>query len=142
MKRSIYPSESAIQYAIVEWSHTVKVSSYRLSDFLIKISNEGKRGWFTGKKMKKEGLKKGVSDLFLALPIKVKTTFHIDNSEDIICESIHKPGLWMEIKSKKGKPSVYQMEWLALMEIQGYSAGLIFSVDEGILAIKNYLGMK
>lgn len=125
MIRRIDPTESQIQCAIIDWAHTVKVSSYRLSDFLIKISNEGKRGFFTAKKMKKEGLKKGVSDLFLAFPIR---------GNAVIC------GLWLEIKSKKGRLSIPQMEWITLMQIVGYQGEIVFSVDEGIQAIKDYLG--
>jgi hypothetical protein len=141
MKRSIYPSESAIQQAIVEWAKHINVRSYKLSDFLIKIPNEGKRSFKNGKIMKKEGLRKGVSDLFLALPIREKPTRTISISSGG-CISIIKPGLWLEIKSKKGKLSIAQMEWITLMALMGYEATCVYSVDEGIQAIKVYLGMK
>ena len=137
--RRIYPTEHHIQAAIVELANTInspfiylnKKGKFgeerrKLSDFLIKQANEGKRSWITGKKMKKEGLKKGVSDLFLAIPVSRKN----------LC------GLWMEVKSKKGKVSDSQQRWGNLMKMIGYWFVDIYTVDEGIQAIKDYLGMR
>jgi len=131
--RIVNPTEHQIQCAIVEWANIVD-SPYvhstkdlihkKIGDFLIKNANEGKRSWAQGKKMKKEGLKKGVSDLFLAIP------------------ASNSAGLWIEVKTIKGKISESQEEWLRLMNFAGYGTALIRSVDEGIKTIKNYLGIK
>lgn len=133
--RRLEPTESQIQMAIVEWANCID-SPYitlgfdwfpkKLGELLIKIPNEGKRSWFLCKKMKKEGMKKGVSDLFLAVP---------NNKKGF-------GGLWIEVKSLNGKISKDQENWLYFMNSLGYEGKIVRSVDEGIQAIKDYLGMK
>ena len=135
MIRKIEPSERQIQCAIVEWANNtmMKRGKLKIGSFLLKIPNEGKRSLAYGARMKKEGMKKGVSDLFLACPIPrmgYQVDFYI------------KCGLWLEIKSNKGKLSMEQIEWITLMNIAGYEARCVDSVDEGIQAIKDYLGIK
>lgn len=140
MIRKIDPSEHQIQCAIVEWSTKVFVDhpsggKVLLRPYLIKIPNEGKRSWAHGKKMKAEGLTRGVSDLFLAIPRR---------KQSLISASVYieKCGLWLEIKKKGKKPSPEQCEFLYAMREIGYHADWKDTVDEGIQAIKDYLGMK
>jgi VRR-NUC domain-containing protein len=130
---SINPTESQIQCAIVEWANNniIPHTKHKVGKFLVKFTNEGKRSWILGKKMKKEGLKKGVSDLFFAFPTYCYNYFEYKDF-----------GLWIEVKSKKGKLSKEQKEWIELMIIVGYKAVVVYSVEEGIQAIKDYLGMK
>lgn len=136
--RRIEPTEHQIQSCIIEWSSKINIRGvYKLSDFLIKNCNEGKRSLSTGRKMKKEGLRKGVSDLFLSIPVK---KFKISDGTGFDKEYFG--GLWLEIKSKKGLLSIPQLEWITLMSISGYDAHCIYTVDEGIQAIKDYLGMR
>ena len=97
-----------------------------LSRFFVKITNEGKRSYGHIKYLKKEGFNKGVSDSLLAYPICNKG----------------KIGLWMEAKSKGGKLTKEQEDWINLMRWIGFDAVVYRSVDEGIQAIKDYLGMK
>ena len=123
--RRIEPTESAIQCAIVEWANHIKIfDGFTIGNFLLKNCNEGKRSWIDAKIKKKEGLKKGVSDLFLAFP---KKEYH---------------GLWIEVKSHKGKMILEQIDWFNLMNFVGYETKLVYGVDSGIQAIKDYLGMK
>jgi VRR-NUC domain-containing protein len=104
-----------------------------LGDFLISIPNGGYRHKSEAVRLKKEGLKKGVCDLFLAIP----------SYDGIKTEMNIRRGLWIEVKSKKGKLSNYQKEWIKLMrQYCGYSVSVVRSVDEGIQAIKDYLGMR
>lgn len=129
MKRSIYPSESAIQQAIVEWANNTKISvgginGFKIGDFLLAIPNGGYRNKYEALKLKNEGVKAGASDLFLAIPISPWC------------------GLWGETKSLKGKLSALQREWFGLMEIAGYRVSVFHSIDKGIQAFKDYLGMK
>jgi len=132
--RSINPSEHQIQAAIVEWARRTKLDNeYRVGDFLIKQANEGKRSWNVGKKMKKEGLTAGVSDLFLALP--VKATEKVSKKERFF------GGMWIEVKSKKGKLSYKQAMWITTMS-QNYICLVVDEVDDGIQAIKDYLRMR
>lgn len=141
MIRSINPTESQIQCAIVEWANHASIrlpspflSSYRVGSFLFAIPNGGKRSITEGIRLKKEGVKKGVSDLFLAIPMDVVESHH-----PII---YYKCGLWIEVKTKSGKISKEQQNWLIKMFELGYETVFVRSVDEGIQAIKDYLGMK
>lgn len=132
MLRRINPTESQIQCAIVEWANK-SVSPYggMIGNRLLAIPNGGFRNKFEAKRLKKEGVKAGISDMFLAYP----TIMIANNKEIYIC------GLWLEVKSKKGKVSEVQNNWF--MEIVNhYSFSVVRSVDEGIQAIKDYLGMK
>lgn len=136
--RCIDPTESQIQCAIVEWANnTLTNEGYRIGDFLIKIPNEGKRSFYIGNKIKKEGLKKGVSDLFLAIPSLI---FKV--SDGTSCDKEYLGGLWLEVKTKRGKLSVDQKKWQERMIKAGYEAVVVRSVDEGIKEIKDYLGIK
>lgn len=137
--RCIYPSEHDIQSAIVEWASLTKIpnTNYFIKDFLIKIPNEGKRSWTYSKKMKKEGLKKGVSDLFLAYPVchSLPSEYLDKEKKNIYC------GFWLEIKKKGENPTIEQSEFLYLMKKIGYFSDWRDTVDEGIKAIKEYLGI-
>lgn len=132
--RSIEASEHQIQAAIVERVNLIFLDhifgspeikrKVCLGDYLIKIPNEGKRSWLQGKKMKKEGMKAGASDLFLSFP------------------TIRHHGFWLEIKKKGKEPTDEQLEFLAAMRAVGYRADWTDDVDEGVIMLKNYVGMK
>lgn len=124
MLRKTEPSESEIQCAIFEWACRQRYAQGFIGDYLIKITNEGKRTRITGHRMKMEGLKAGVSDLFLAIPTKKLS------------------GLWIEIKKEGGALSYNQILWLERMILMGYGAFIAYSVDKCINAIKGYLGMR
>lgn len=123
--RRIDPTESQIQCAIVEWANKIKLfDNFTIGTFILKNCNEGRRSLADGKRKKKEGLKKGVSDLFLAFP---QAKYH---------------GLWIEVKKHNGKMTKEQVEWFTFMNLVGYETQLVDGVDSGIQAIKDYLGMK
>lgn len=126
MIRSVHPSEHQIQAAIVEWANNIKIPRgvTFIGEYLIAIPNGGYRNKREAAILKKEGVTAGVSDMFLALQNK---EFN---------------GLWLECKTKLGRVSTYQLEWIYKMKKEGYQANVIRSVDEGIQAIKNYLGVK
>lgn len=92
--------------------------------YIFHIRNEAKRSKREGHQAKLMGLKTGVSDLFLALPVK---NYH---------------GMWIELKSKNGKPSDEQLAWLELMKSVGYHTGVYYGWVEAAKAINNYLGKK
>lgn len=125
--RKIEPTEHQIQCAIVEWANHKIIPPYtdgKIGHLLIAIPNGGYRNKIEAARLKKEGVKAGVSDLFFAFPA---FKFH---------------GLWIEIKTKKGKLSKEQKNWIELMSFMNYKAVVVYSVDEGIQAIKDYLGLK
>jgi len=98
---------------------------------VVKIPNEGKRTIGGHQRMIREGMQVGASDLFIAWP-----------TYDFY-------GLWMEVKpdgwsgpkSKKEKDRVaLQKAFLDKMKYVGYQGEFVIGVDEGIHAIKHYLG--
>jgi len=115
------------QVAVVKW---FKVQYPRYKGCLIAIPNaqglaktktDAIRMW---KKLEREGAKKGVSDLFLAVP---KNGYS---------------GLWIEMKDKgKTKCSVSesQQEHLELMREMGYGAVWCAGAEEAIEQIRAYL---
>ena len=135
MIRRINPTESQIQISVVEQCSRIKIpgTKYFIKDFLFKITNEGKRSWTQGKKMKAEGLTAGVSDLILAYPVTEEYSFGHFNT---------KPGLWLELKEKGKKPTLSQIRFLQRMNDVGYDADWRDSVDGAMEFIKSYLGMK
>ena len=138
MIRSVNPTEHQIQCAIVEWANTNKYDGYKTIGFnLIAIPNGGNRSITEGVRLKREGVTAGVSDLFLAIPI---TGYRKTPTGGGWCG--HLSGLWLEVKTKKGKVSEKQQSWMRLMRMCGYEAVVVKSIDEGIQAIKDYLGMK
>ena len=91
------PTESQEQRALIQWaSYTINPTNqkYKIIDHLIHIPNEGKRSLISGYNMKLMGLKSGVSDLFFAYPIHPYS------------------GLWIELKTLKGKISELQYDFL------------------------------
>jgi hypothetical protein len=139
--RSIFPSEHQIQCAIVEWANIFTIEKYEQSingglilikrkiiDYLLAVPNGGNRSITEALRLKREGVKRGVSDLFFAHPSFGRGFFY--------------HGLWIEVKSKKGKLRKEQKEWMLFMSNVGYKCVEVRTVDEGIQAIKDYLGMR
>lgn len=113
------------QVATEEQEHLALMDWIKLYPFLerniIHIPNGGSRFLLEAVKLKKMGVKPGVSDLFLCLPIS------------------NKSGLWIELKSKNGKISPSQKEWLTRMRANGYSAEVAYGCDEAIRIISDYV---
>jgi hypothetical protein len=93
----------------------------KIGDYLIAIPNGGRRGEVEAAILKAEGVKAGVSDLFLAVPM---NGFH---------------GLWIEMKIKPNKVTESQIAWITRMAGVGYAAIVCWSCDEARLAILDYL---
>lgn len=121
-------SEHEQQVAVINWFR-LQYPQYTHNLFAIPNGSVlgGKNKWGQINKLKKEGFKPGVSDLFLALPIGDKS------------------GLWVEMKDT-GKTlcsvSKDQMEHLELMKESGYEAIWCAGADIAIAAIKTYMGEK
>ena len=129
MKRSA-PTEHQEQTAVIAWwAHACK--GYKLPEFaLLAIPNAAKRSYALAARMRKEGLRAGVPDLFLAVA-------HTWTTAGL--ESAHIPGLWIEMKRKPNKPSPEQAVVLLYLRQHGYHAVIAWSADEAIRAIKGYL---
>lgn len=110
--------EQAEQINIVNWFN---YQFPELADDLHHFANERKCTVQTGRTLKRMGVKKGVSDFFLALP----------------CGNYH--GLWIELKVGKGKLSVEQSEFLCRKNERGYMAVAVWGFEAAKETIKTYL---
>ena len=118
-------SEHIEQSKFVSWSRRQELSDGKfIIDFLFAIPNGEQRSRTTGAKLKREGVKPGVSDLFLALPA--------NNCY----------GLFIEMKRKGGKVQKNQLEWIQLMRSVGYGAEVCFGYEEAIECVGGYLDGK
>ena len=109
-------SEQSIQETVVQY---LTVKGFRR--YIIFIPNEGARTLSYGTKLGKMGLRKGASDLFIAV---ARKDFH---------------GMFLELKSANGKLRPSQREFLADMEEQKYFTAVCYSIDSAIEMIDFYL---
>ena len=115
----IKSSESLEQQKVFAWAKIVSYM-YHDIDLMYHIPNEGKRTCYTGGKMKKEGLKRGVSDICLPVP------------------SGKYSGLYIEMKYGKNKPTAEQENFLRRINKLGYASCVCYSGEEAIDKIKYY----
>jgi hypothetical protein len=99
-----------------------------LSDDFHHFANERRCSIQQGRTLKRMGVKRGVADFFLALPLNGQA------------------GLWLELKVGKNKPTKEQMEFLARKAMRGYEALVVWGFDaarEMILAyLENYIPIR
>ena len=120
--RNTTPTESEEQQTLFRWA-AMQCGKYPELALMFHIPNEGKRSWMTGGRMKAEGLKSGVPDIFLPVP---RGEFH---------------GLFVEMKrTKGGTVSDCQKLWLHDLQKQGYCAAVCRGWCEAAECIKKYLG--
>ena len=112
--------EHCIQAALFKWAKYASAQHPGLK-LMFAIPNGGARDAITGAMLKREGVKPGVPDIFLPLPV---GDFH---------------GLFIELKTVKGRPSIQQSEWLINLSNQGYAAVLCRGFDETIDTISRYV---
>jgi len=109
------------QAAVIGWSSHIPEIRGRL----FHIPNGGSRHKLEAVALKRQGVRAGVSDLFLPVP---KGKFH---------------GMWIEMKAVNGaKPSKAQQEWLDDMESLGYAAIVAYGAEQAINGLKNYLALE
>ncbi|HHL2712704.1 TPA: VRR-NUC domain-containing protein [Yersinia enterocolitica] len=112
-----HQAETEEQAALIEWADKTVIDGICIGDYLIHIPNEGKRGPKAARDAKRLGLRKGVPDLFLALPRGGYA------------------GLWIEMKVIGGKVTAEQQLWLLRLRNSNYRA----EVCEGLDAVKKVL---
>lgn len=89
------------------------------------IPNGGNRNPETGARLKAEGVKRGIPDLFLPVP-RPWNGYH---------------GLYIEVKTEIGRQTNEQKAFQKECEKQGYRYALVRSTQEGIDVILSYLGI-
>ncbi|HEC1649717.1 VRR-NUC domain-containing protein [Yersinia enterocolitica] len=120
VRKVYHQAETEEQAALIEWADKTVIDGICIGDYLIHIPNEGKRGPKAARDAKRLGLRKGVPDLFLALPRGGYA------------------GLWIEMKSEKGKASVEQNQWIAKLCDVGYQVEICFCYDSAKEMIERY----
>lgn len=113
---TLSPTEHQIQCAVVDFCALKGIPIFA-------IPNGGDRHVAVAVKLKKEGVKSGVPDLFIPI-IRGKVG-----------------GMFIEMKRKGGKLSDVQKFWLNQLEEEGYRVKVAFSVDEAIKAIEDYTAL-
>ena len=118
------PTEAEEQQALFEWADRVLFQYPELAA-LYHIPNEGKRSASQGAKLKREGLREGVSDI--CLPVK-KGKFG---------------SLYIELKRRKGAAvTPAQRNWQALMKRMGNEAHICYGWEEARDRIVEYLELR
>lgn len=128
------PTEHEIQRAIVKWA-ALNSGRHPALKMIFAIPNGGKRHIVTARKMKAEGVKPGVPDLMLPVPMPP------DSSARPSLLWFH--GLFLEVKrGRAGVVSEQQALWCGALKRAGYAVEVVRSVDEGVAAITGYLDIR
>jgi len=117
--------EQAALFAWTRWQHA-KYPELRL---MFAIPNGGHRNILVARKMKEEGVKAGVPDIFLPV---ARQGFH---------------GLFLEMKTEANRPSRggkgglsdLQAHWIGELREQGYRAEVAYGRDEAVAILEDYL---
>ena len=116
-------TEHPEQAALITWARMTEHVWPELA-LLHAIPNGGWAGYKTGKMLKAEGLKPGVPDL--CLPVARHGYY----------------GLYIELKTAKGRVSKAQKWWLERLNEQGYKAVVCKGFASAVDVITEYLSMK
>lgn len=116
----LIPTEIDEAITLWEWAQYHPIAR----NYLLHIPNERKTSYANGRKLKAQGVRKGVSDYFLAYPA------HGEH------------GLWIELKRidmRISKLTLEQTKWLRRMEHIGFRVCVAYGAQKAIEAIDNYL---
>lgn len=119
--------ESEHQKALIQWAD---ISYHRningtIGSRLIAIPNGGKRNKIEAARLKKEGVRAGVPDLFFC------------------CKSGEFSGLWIELKKPNGGTlTEKQKEWIEILISEGYQAKVCHGWEHAKNEILGYLNME
>ena len=111
--------ESYEQQAFFMWA-AYAASHYPGLELMHAISNGGKRDAREAARLKREGVKAGIPDIFLP-----------------VTQGIY-AGLYIEMKSEKGRLSPAQRDMLQELKAQGYAVCVCRGCEEAVGAIKDY----
>ena len=128
--KTLQPTESQEQIAVMDWAAQFEPQIPELRMLLAipnggsrsyRVDKNGKRYSPEGKRLKREGVKRGVPDLLF--PVK----------------RLNCSGLWIEMKTKTGRMSAAQKMWAAAIIEQGFAVKLCRDSESAIKAIMHYL---
>lgn len=113
--------EHLLQSALIKW-WALQHKLYGLPELaLLAIPNGGLRNKITASRLKREGVRRGVSDLFLCAPNK---EYH---------------GLWIEMKAGNNGTSNEQKQFIAHADANGYKTAVCWDWEVAASVIHDYL---
>lgn len=112
--------EAAEQEALFRWAAWMESRLPELR-LLFHIPNGGRRDSREAARLKAQGVKPGVPDLFLPV---ARHGYH---------------GLWIELKVSRGKASANQCQWIGDLGEQGYQAVVCWGWEAASEVITKYL---
>jgi hypothetical protein len=110
------------QVALFQWAATALKMMPEVG-LLHAIPNGGHRHPAVAKRLKAEGVKRGVPDLCLPIP---RGPYH---------------GMYIEMKAGENKPTAEQLAWFSALSALGYYTALCYSAERAIEEITFYLGL-
>lgn len=113
-------SEHSEQVALFNWAIMLESQIPQLK-MIYAVPNGGHRHKLVAQKMKAEGVKAGVLDINLDVPI---TPYH---------------GLRIEMKFGKNKPTENQLEWIERYQNYGYKTAICYDWETAARTILEYL---
>lgn len=116
--------EACEQTKLFHWASVKSKEVHELA-LLFHIPNGGYRSKMEAGRLKLQGVKAGVPDIFLPVP---RGPWH---------------GLWIEMKRPdgKGRVSGHQQVWMVELSLQGYFVTICNSAEEAIDKISDYLSL-
>ena len=129
------PLEHPEQCAVIDWCDW-NTKKYPCLAWIYAVPNGARTSISVAKRLKKEGMRAGVPDLFLPFP-KLKLG---DRKPDGWCDHVYYHGLFIEMKRKKGSvTSPEQKAWHKYLLSAGYQVVIAKGADEAVKFIKEYL---
>lgn len=125
MRKQSLPTryEADEQEALFDWASRT-LGRYPELEYMHAIPNGGSRHPAEAVKLKKQGVKSGVPDIFIPEP---RGRYH---------------GLYIEMKREKtGKTSMNQQKWLHYLQSRGFMTAVCYGFDSARLVIEQYLKM-
>lgn len=114
----IIANERSVQIALCKWINLC-------TDLpVLHIPNEGKRSKISGALLKKMGMLRGASDLFIP---RATEKYH---------------GLWIELKVGKNQATDSQRAFIEKMKSEGYQAIVCHGLDDAMMAIKKHYNIE
>ena len=122
--------EAAEQEAVIAWA---RLSEARWPELrhLIAIPNGEHRAKHVAIRLQRQGVRPGVSDLFLPVPrVGADGRLYL--------------GLWLEMKrrDKASALSVEQVQWMMAMDEYGYRTAVAAGSDKALAVLQEYLSMR
>lgn len=120
MYTNLKRGEDTEQMAVIAWASWEVVRFPELK-LLFHVPNGGKRNAKEAARFKAMGVKPGVPDLCLPVPMNGFA------------------GLYIEMKYDKNKPTDHQKEWIKALKEQGYKVVVCYGAQEATQELESYL---